>query len=153
MEHLTLPALDESETQEVSKEVVEVEAAEHSCWRLLHSPAFVWGVARGDVIRLNPDVLRGFDIVKRSGNLAVVVSLPSGQEVTARRTLEPEIVEVGGVCEGGPPRMLVFSVPVSVGFPRIQAIFDRACGRVPEMLWWFGNVYGPDDKSLDWWLK
>lgn len=153
MEHLTLPVLDEAGTREISKEMLEAEPAKNGCWQLLHSPAFVWGTARGDVIRLEPESLCGFVVVERSGNLAVVMGLPSGEEAACRRALEPEVVEMGGVCEGGPPRMLVFSIPVSVGFPRVEALFKQACARVAGAQWWFGNVYGPDDAPLNWWPK
>jgi hypothetical protein len=151
MEHLTLPVLDANETTEVSKEVVEAEPIEDGCWRLLHSPAFVWGVARGDIVRLDPVRRSGFVVVERAGNLAIVLAVPSGEESSSRRVLEREIGALGGTCEGGPPRMLVFSIPVSAGFARVEAIFDRACARVPGASWWFGNVYGPKGEPLNWW--
>jgi len=123
MQHLTIPVLDEKQQKVISQEVLEAEPTDDGCWRLLHSPAFVWGVARGDVLRLDPSTLCGFVLVARAGNVAVVVASPSGEEAACRRILEPEIVELGGVCEGGPPRMLVFSIPVAIGFPTIEALF------------------------------
>jgi hypothetical protein len=152
MEHLTLPVLDETETAEIGKEVIEAERTGTGCWRLLHSPAFIWGVARGDIVRLDPGRPSGFVVVERAGDLAIVMAVPAGAEPSCRRVLEAGIKDLGGICEGGPPRMLVFSVPVSAGFSRVEAFFDRACARGPGATWWFGNVYGPGDEPLNWWV-
>jgi hypothetical protein len=38
---------------------------------------------------------------------------------------------------------LVFSVPVSLGFPAVEALFNDLAGRFPGSSWLFGNVYDP----------
>jgi hypothetical protein len=153
VQHLTVPVLDDAQAHEVAKEVLEAEPADHGCWRLLHSPALVDGVARGDLIRIAPEEPRGFVVVERAGNLAIVVSTPPGAEASCRRVLEPAVLELGGVCEGGPPQTLIFSIPVSVGFRRVEELFDGAAERMVETTWWFGNVYGPGEVPLNWWTE
>ena len=71
MEHILLPVLDEARTREVTKEMLEVEPTSTGL-RLLHSPAYVDGIAGGDVIELDVAQLSGYRLVSRGGNLAVV---------------------------------------------------------------------------------
>jgi Domain of unknown function (DUF4265) len=151
VQHLTLPVLDDEGAHEMSKEVLEAEPGDNGCWRLLHSPALVDGVARGDLIRLAPEEPCGFVVVERAGNLAIVVVTPPGEQASCRRALEPAVLELGGVCEGGPPETLIFSIPVSVGFRRVEELFDGAAERKVVTTWWFGNVYGPGKEPLNWW--
>ena len=46
---------------------------------------------------------------------------------------------------------LVFSVPVTAGFPAIERFFADARARFRGSEWWFGNVYDADGKPLEWW--
>ena len=61
------------------------------------------------------------------------------------------IMLLGGACEGGPPRMLVFTVPVSAGFGPIEATFNAAREGLDGASWWYGNVLDKDDRPLGWW--
>jgi hypothetical protein len=152
MRHITLPVLDESETREVSRETLEVEDLPGNRLRLLHSPAFVWGIARADIIRLDAKALPGYAVLERGGNVAVVVSSTSNESKNSvRLALEPAVAALGGLCEGGPGRALVFSIPVAAGFSAIESLFaDYSAGPHVEG-WWYGNVYGPGDRPKNWW--
>jgi hypothetical protein len=152
MEHVTFPVLDDTGTRVVRHEVLEVEREAPRVVRLTHSPAFVAGAARGDLIELDPDLLSGFRVLERSGMLAAVVAFKSKeQKRNAERELGIDVQALGGVCEGGPGRALVFSMPVGTGFPTVEGFLDGARTRFPGAEWYFGNVYGPDGAPLNWW--
>ena len=152
MKHILLPALDEAQTRVVTREMLEVEDVP-SGLRLLHSPALVDGIAGGDVITLEPESLQGFKVVSRGGNLAVVTVFPTTElRAQAEPELSIDVRAIGGVCDGGPPRMLVFTVPVSTGFSTVEELFNTVPSRWPATVWYFGNVYAADQTPINWWL-
>src|SRR4051812_18667805 len=83
-------------------------------YRLLYSPGVVEGLAKGDEFELCPTDPRGFDVVKRSGQLCVWFTFnepgvnrgPDGDQV------RDAVERFGGLCDGGGKSHLVFSVPV-----------------------------------------
>lgn len=153
MKHITLPALDENGTV-VTREVLEVDRAEDDSLRLLHSPAYVHGIAAGDCIELAEDEATGFRVLSRSGMLAVVFSVRE-QTTEAEATcsvLDAWVVGVGGSVDGGPRRLHVYSIPVSVGFDEIERRFDIASASIAGADWWYGNVYDlSGETELGWW--
>ena len=153
MEHILLPVLNEERTVEVSKETLEVEPTPEGL-RLLHSPALVDGLAGGDIIALDPDTLRGFRLILRGRNVAVVVIFPSvEQRDSAEAVVSTTAAQFAGVCDGGPDRVLVCTVPVAAGFPKIEASFNAIAKQYSGATWYFGNVYGPDQHPLGWWSE
>jgi Domain of unknown function (DUF4265) len=103
--HITLPILDERGTRVESHEVLEVEHESDGTVRLTHSPAFVAGIARGDLIALDAAAWSGFRILERGGMLAAVVSFSAvEQRQEAEPSLSDEVRSLGGMCEGGPGR-------------------------------------------------
>ena len=58
-----------------------------------------------------------------------------------------------GRCDGGGNYHLVFTIPVSLGFPLIEQVFGRLNGLYPGSTWLYGNVYDPVDGQtpLGWW--
>jgi hypothetical protein len=136
-------------------EVLDVERLGPNRYRLVHSPGVVEGLARGDEFELRPDDPKGFHVLERSGYLCVwfyftepgVNRGPHGDAVRAA------VERLGGTCDGGGNTHLVFSVPVSLGFPAVEANFNDLAGRHPDSSWLFGNVYDPwdDFKPLGWW--
>jgi hypothetical protein len=151
MEHILLPVLDDARTREVTKEMLEVERTSTGM-RLLHSPAYVDGIAGGDVIELDVAQLSGYRVVSRGGNLAVVVIFTSDEQ---RRQAETELAasvrRLRGVCDGGPARVLVFTIPVTSGFASVEEVFGAVPQRFPGAVWYFGNVYAADQQPLNWW--
>ena len=124
-------------------------------YELLYSPGVVEGVAKGDVIEFSDTDPKGFTVVSRGGNLCIWFYFkeqgrnqgPDGDRVRS-------IVEqFGGVCDGGGNTNLVFSVPVSFGFPAIEELFNNFLNEYPNSSWLFGNVYDPWNgfKPLGWW--
>jgi hypothetical protein len=143
MEHITLPVLDEHGAP-TGSETLEVAPVSPNRLRLLHSPALVDGLAGGDVIELDSTAAEGFRLVSRSRNASI-----------AARRLRDALLALGGVFDGGPPRMLVFTVPLSAGFPAIENALHRFLEDQGGAAWWYGNVYerGDSTRPLDWWLE
>lgn len=139
----------------VGTEALEAERLAPNRYRLLYSPGVVEGVAKDDVIELLETDPKGFVVVSRSGYLCVWFYFPSpglnrGPEGEQVRTA---VEQFGGVCDGGGNTHLVFSVPVSLGFPPVEALFDGLVAQYPDSSWLYGNVYDPWDefKPLGWW--
>lgn len=137
-------------------EVLDVEPVSPNRYRLTYSPGVVEGLAAGDEFELTTETPTGFRVLKRGGNLCVWFYFaelgrnrgPDGDAV--RRAVE----EFGGVCDGGGNTHLVFSVPVSLGFPEVRMLFTNLAVSYPGASWLFGNVYDPfnDFQPLNWWL-
>ena len=136
-------------------EFIEVVSLCSHRYRLVYSPGVVEGLAKGDVIELSADDPKGFTVVTRFGNLCVWFSFkeqdrnrgPDGDRVRAA------VEKFGGVCDGGGNTNLVFSIPVSCGFPAVEALFNDLVAQYPGSSWLFGNVYDPwnDFKPIGWW--
>ncbi len=118
---------------------------------LSQSPAFVKGVAKGDVVKLN-DQTHQFEVVKRSGNLCIRV-FSRGDIEALSDTITPEIEKLGGTLDIESPRLLVYSIHVSCGFTAIEAILNRHT-EGDDHAWLYGNVYDPADGTtpLNWWI-
>jgi len=153
LEHITLPVLDDNSGTVVSREVLEVEPLAQGGLTLLHSPAFVDGLAGGDTIELDSGQLCGYRLVKRGGNAAIVLALSSEahRESEATKGLLAQVARLGGVFDGGPSRVLVFTVPARSAFGEMERSLDAFCAANGEATWWFGNVYDADGKPLNWW--
>ena len=133
---------------ESSRPVTEVLEAIQVCphqFRLLYSPGLVEGVAKGDVIELSDIDPKGFIVITRSGYLCAWFYFqeqgrnrgPDGDRVRAA------VEKFGGICDGGGNMNLVFSIPVSFGFPAVEALFNDLVGQYPGSSWLLGNVADP----------
>jgi hypothetical protein len=152
MQHVVLPILDASHSTVEGHETLEMEELSPGFWRLLHSPAFVLGVARGDVVRVDAQLLAGFEVHERSGFIAVSVFLPKGVGASTS-SLESSVRGLGGIPEGGPENVAVFSVPVSVGFSAIEKVFAEFSAAQSGVEWAFSNVYGHRGEVMECWAK
>lgn len=123
-------------------------------YRLLKSPAFVRGLAAGDRIRYPAEAESGYELVKRSGNLSLRVLRKDNMEEVAQ-ILTPELELMDGSLDLQSPRLLVYSIHVSIGFQPIEILLDRITGQFPGTVWYYGNVYDPSDgvTPLDWWQE
>ncbi len=119
--------------------------------QLVKSPGFVKGLASGDTIRFLKDSGQ-FEIVKRSGNLAISVFCRGDIEELIDG-LVPELEKLGAELDTETPRMLVFSIHVSCGFKNIENILNDHVGDFSDSAWIYGNVYDPADgvTLLNWW--
>src|SRR5262249_27089286 len=125
------------------REPVHVEPLGNQRYRLLYSPGFVQGIAAGDEFTLlNND--GAFEVVRRSGNLAVQVFSPETVE-PIKADLSQRVAALGGTLDGGIERGLVFTIPLRAGFPAIEAVFNQFVAEHPGLEWYYGNVYDPSD--------
>lgn len=133
------------------QEPVHAEEVGGEVFRLLYSPGFVQGIAAGDEFRLlGAD--GAFEVVRRGGNLAVQVF--SDEAVAPRQAeLAGRVARLGGTLDGAIEQGLAFTVPVTAGFPAVEALFDGWVAEHPGWEWCFGNVYDPADgvTPLGWW--
>ena len=121
---------------------------DNSC-QLVKSPAFIKGIASGDTIKLEEGT-QNFELIKRSGNLAVRVY--SREDITEIATeLTPQLEKLGGEQDVETPRMLVYSIHVSCGFKEIEELLNSISD--DGVMWMYGNVYDPQDGTtpLNWW--
>ena len=133
------------------KEPVHAEEVGHGVFRLLDSPGLVQGIAAGDEFRLVGGD-GAFEVTRRGGNLAVQV-FSTGPVAPHRAELAERVARLGGTLDGAVERGLVFTVPVSAGFPAVEAVFNGWVAERPGWEWYFGNVYDPVDgvTPLGWW--
>lgn len=132
-------------------EKMHVRELESGQLQLVKSPAFIKGLASGDVIRCDvPN--QEFEIVQRSGNLSVRVFSRDDISLLAD-ALTPEIEKLGGDLDVETPRMLVYSIHVSCGFSVIEDLLNQVIGKDGKSAWMYGNVYDPVDGQtpLNWW--
>lgn len=152
---IELPICHVREGCELKSEVSEVQRIGENQYRLLYSPGVVEGVARGDVIEICHDDPKGFRVIHRSRFLCVWFYF---QDAGSNRGAEGDQVRraverAGGVCDGGGNTHLIFSIPVSKGFPAVEALFDGLASQYAGSSWCYGNVYDPWNhfEPLGWW--
>lgn len=134
-------------------ERLQVEILEDDSCKLIKSPSFVQGVAKGDNVKLNQDE-RTFELIKRSGNLSIRVF--AKQDIAAiEADVTPRLEKLGGSLDFENERLLVYSIHVSCGFKEIEAILNDHIGEETESVWFYGNVYDPSDgvTPLNWWQE
>ena len=131
-------------------EKLQVRVREDDACQLVRSPAFVKGLAGGDIIKLNKTSGQ-FELFEPSGNLCIRVYSKADINPVAE-ALTPELEKLGGELDIETPRMLVYSIHVSCGFEAIEAILNA--GMRDGSQWLYGNVYSPEDGEtpLNWWL-
>jgi len=132
-------------------EKMHVRELDNGHMQLVKSPAFIKGLASGDVIRCDvPN--QEFEIVQRSGNLSVRVFSRDDISLLAD-ALTAEIEKLGGDLDLETPRMLVYSLHVSCGFSVIEDLLNQFVGKDGRSTWMYGNVYDPVDGQtpLNWW--
>ena len=154
LEKITVDVLEPSKPDATAPGSAVAATAPAAEYRLQKSPAFVRGLAAGDRIRHPSKSQTGYDVVQRSGNLAIRVLRKDNIEEVAN-SLTPEFELMDGSLDLQTPRLLVYSIHVSIGFQAIEELLDRAVGQFPGTVWYYGNVYDPVDgvTPLDWWRE
>lgn len=133
-------------------ERVTVEVSEQPAgFRLLASPVFVRGIAKGDIIEPMAAPQGAFKICQHGGNLCVRVFSRADNSLL-EQALTSELEKLGGNLDLSQPRVLVYSVHVSCGFQAVEEILNRLVGAAADHMWVYGNVYDPETQEpLDWW--
>lgn len=121
-------------------------------FRLTKSPAFIRGLAADDRIRYPVDNATTYDLLEHSGNLSIrVFSKHNTEELD--QALTPELELIDGRIDISSPGLLVYTIHVSIGFQQIEDVLHRVLARFPDTIWYYGNVYDPEDgvTPLNWW--
>ena len=121
--------------------------------RLMKSPLLTRSLAAGDTLKvLNPETAE-YEIISRSGNLCIRV-FDATEKLEMEQNLTSNLEKLGGSLDLQTERALVYSIHVSIGFQTIEELFNDACGDNPDTVWYYGNVYDPEDgiTPLEWWL-
>jgi len=134
-------------------EPVHVQPLPSGKYILLHSPGFVEGIAGGDEFELvSPEGL--FQVTKRGGNLAVQIFSEDsiGNYLPQLSSIASSL---GGVLDGNISQGAVLTIPVTTGFPAIEAALNAFVLTAPSCTWYYGNVYSPADGTtpLLWWAN
>jgi hypothetical protein len=114
-----------------------------------YTPGLAYEVAAGDEVELADD--GAYTVTKRAGNVAVrVLSAASLASFEAALTSEVRAA-LGGRLDGRIDRGLAYAVPVQIGFPAIERVFQNFVAATPGATWEYGNVYAEDGTPLNWW--
>lgn len=135
-----------------SLEVELVEDSEDEV-RLVRSPLLTRNLAAGDKLKVINVATAQYELLRRSGNLAIrVFRLHQLQQL--QESLTAKIEKLGGSLDGQTDRALVYSIHFSIGFEAIEEVLSEACRDYPDTVWYYGNVYDPEDGTtpLQWWL-
>ncbi|WP_075187138.1 DUF4265 domain-containing protein [Teredinibacter haidensis] len=135
-------------------ETITAAERESNVFQLLKSPAFMRGIASGDVIKVDAEN-KAFTLVKRSGNLCLRVIAKNNISAIAG-DLIAALEKLGGTLDFQNERMLIFSIHVSCGFTAIEELLNRHVGANTESAWLYGNVYEHKDGELvpiNWWQE
>jgi ribosome-interacting GTPase 1 len=132
-------------------ERMQVKVNDDDSCQLVRSPAFIKGIASGDIIKLEAGT-QNFSLIKRAGNLCIRVYSRGDTEALSER-LAPQLEKLGGELDTETPRMLIFSIHVSCGFTTIEKILNDNMS--DDTMWMYGNVYDPKDGQtpLNWWQE
>lgn len=135
-----------------SLEVELVEDSEDEV-RLVRSPLLTRNLAAGDKLKVIDVASAEYELVRRSGNLSIRVFRVHQLQALAE-SLTARIEKLGGSLDGQTDRALVYSIHFSIGFQAIEDLLGEACRDYPDTVWYYGNVYDPDDGTtpLQWWL-
>jgi len=119
-------------------------------FQLVKSPAFIKGLASGDVVKMLAES-KEFEITHHGGNLCIRVYAKSDLSAISEQ-LTPELEKLGGELDIETERFLIYSIHVSCGFSTIEGLLNRYVSEVGG-LWLYGNVYDPADGTtpLNWW--
>lgn len=119
-------------------------------FQLVKSPAFIKGLASGDVVKMVEET-KEFEIKQHGGNLCIRVYAKENLADIGEQ-LTPELEKLGGELDTETERFLVYSIHVSCGFTAIEGLLNRYVTEASG-LWLYGNVYDPVDgiTPLNWW--
>jgi len=122
--------------------------------RLLKSPLFTRNYAAGDKLEVIDADLAQYELLQRSGNLCIRVFC-QGNITALAEFLTPAMEKLEGSLDLETDGALVYSIHVSIGFSNIEALLDKACTDHEKTVWYYGNVYDPEDgvTPLGWWTS
>jgi hypothetical protein len=135
-------------------EEVPVEPLGGRRYRLRASPGLLEGMAAGDEFETAGTEERPvFRLLRRGGNVSVQFFAAKDSVESCETFLLPRMRALGGRLDGRRENLLVFTIPVAVGFPAIEGVIREGQAAFPGSEWMYGNVYDPADghTPLNWW--
>jgi hypothetical protein len=139
-----LPILDDTGMRTLGREKLQVTRLPGHRIQLLRTPAYVAGLARGDIVRLDSGLLCGFHVVEFGGMLgAAVAFLSIAERRRARMVATHAVGEVDAVVDGEKGPLLILSFPKALGLDRIIIFLHELCQQFPGAQWYLLNPDGP----------
>jgi len=117
---------------------------------LTSSPGIVLGVAAGDLLEVSSG--GQFTVLARGGNLCIQIFREAGTDAMTAQA-EQAAASLGGRLDFEAERVLVATIPVRLGFTKIERVIQDLVDKFPGAQWYYGTVYDPVDRitSLRWW--
>ena len=131
---------------------VEVKCVSAGVYKILYSPGFVEDIAAGDFIRVIDEEKGIFNVIEYGGNVSVKIS-DIENIIDKLQSLDEILSHVSARRDGNLKHVAVWTIPVSVGFQKIEVAVAKACNLLKEPTWWYGNVYDSQNNPLNWWNK
>jgi hypothetical protein len=149
-EKIEIYAANRTDGSPVFEEIV-VEKIGDSEYLLLKSPGLVIGMAAGDTFRLLEN--SRFEIVTRGKNVCVQIFYPA-EPINLEKEATSLVVSLGGRLDGRSRKQLVYTIPVSAGFKKIEQVLNLLTDKFAGIEWYYSNVYDEKDgiTPLNWWL-
>ena len=131
-------------------EEVLVERRSGQQYKLLRSPGLVLGIAADDVIAVVGDGT--YDVLERGGNLCIQI-FARGDLTVLEETATEKLMPLRGRLDGKAKTQLVYTIPVTAGFPAVESVLNELVAQAPGAEWYYGNVYDTSDgvTPLNWW--
>jgi hypothetical protein len=147
----------EAEGLDIGREVVLAEPTESAdCYRVQSIPAFAYGLALGDTMKVLEATSGKFQVVSRGGQVTIRVFVTGGLARPDVRALIESVVAANGKYEvgkddavAGGASLLLVSLDVVLGFPTIESMLHVVEG--PDVTWEYGNIYDTNGAPLGWW--
>lgn len=146
---INLPAAKNKFGKTVYEEVLVDDIGDYH-YKIIATPGLVLGIAAGDEILFHENKPE-FTVVKRGGNIAIQLH---GDNCIVDKYLD-ELSLLTHHIDGRAEDITVLTVSIKFGFIKIQEILNLFCTKHPEISWYYGNIYDPDDgvTPLYWWEK
>lgn len=142
----------------IGKESVFAELLSDDLFVIRSIPAFIYGVAYGDEIKLLDVQTGDFSVVKHGGNIAIRIFVNSTLNNTLIDNLIEEVTRFKGLHEiakntivGKDISMLLLSLPVKLGFVEIEKLMASLSPLNAK--WEYANVYDESGTALNWWFS
>lgn len=121
-------------------------------YRLLSSPGLILGLAKNDEIKFDEKSCE-FELLKRGGNFCVQVYLSPDGTDQVDKLIRDVKDDLNGTHDGETSKLLIFSIPVQVGFVSIRSLFDKFVDSSSDAEWYYGNIHDNEDgvTLLNWW--